>query len=76
MYDPAAVQAPTLVVRGAWDSLCSDNDVARFIAASGGQPRFEVKLAEGGHLMHLETGRERLWRAVNSFLLEHAEGKI
>ncbi len=72
-YAPAAIAAPTLVVRGAWDSLCTDADVARFIAASGPQPRLDRRLPEGGHLMHLETGRHRLWGAVNEFLLKHGE---
>ncbi len=72
-YDRAAIQAPIFVVRGAWDSLGADADVARFIAASAGRTRIDKKLPEGGRLMHLETGRERLWRAVNAFLLKRAE---
>ncbi len=68
LYDPAAIAAPTLIVRGAWDSLCTDADVARFITASGNRPRMDVKLPDGGHLMHLEIGRERLWRVVNTFI--------
>ena len=71
LYDAARIEAPTLVVRGAWDSLCTDADVARFVKRSGGHARFDVKLPRGGHLMHLETGRRALWSAVNAFLKEN-----
>lgn len=70
LYEPARIEAPTLIVRGEWDSLCTDGDVAGFLAACKGRARADVKLPRGGHLMHLETGRRALWRAANTFLKE------
>lgn len=70
LYDPARIGAPTLIVRGEWDSLCTDRDVAGFLAMSKGRTRRDVQLPRGGHLMHLETGRRTLWSAVNAFLKE------
>jgi len=55
-YDPARVQAPTLIVRGEWDSLCTDADAdarALFDALSGAPLRRDVKISGGTHLMHL-----------------------
>ena len=75
-YDPAAVRAPTLLVRGAWDHLCTDADARVFVNTFiGGALRRDVKLPCGTHLMHLETGRSRLWQAVNDFMQEVSCGR-
>lgn len=71
LVDASLVQTPTLLVRGEWDSVCDDRDAARLLAAMRGAPARERVLAKGTHLMHLETGRIGLHRAVNEFLLEH-----
>lgn len=68
LYDPAAIAAPTLIVRGEWDSVCSAADVDRL------QSRMKVKavvsqvIPASGHLAHLETNRAALWAKVNAFL--------
>ena len=71
LVDAARVTTPTLLVRGEWDSVCDDRDAARLLAAMSGAPVRDRVLAKGTHLMHLETGRIGLHRAVNEFLLEH-----
>lgn len=68
LYDPADIKCPTLVVRGAWDSLCTDDDVARFVAASGALRPRDVVVPRGTHLMHLERQRTELWRVADNFL--------
>jgi pimeloyl-ACP methyl ester carboxylesterase/heme-degrading monooxygenase HmoA len=68
-YDPARILCPVHVVRGAWDSLCSDRDVAAFRASLTRCPSFyDAKLERGTHLMLLETERTRLWSAVRNGL--------
>jgi len=68
-YDPARIVCPVHVVRGAWDSLCTDRDVAAFRASLTRCPSFyDAKLERGTHLMHLETGRTRLWSAIRNGL--------
>lgn len=68
LYDPAAVSAPTLLVRGEWDSLCNDADAQRLLAALGARIRQDVKLSRATHLMHLEQRRTELYATVNAFL--------
>ena len=70
LVDAARVRTPTLVVRGEWDSVCDDRDAARLLRSMTGSPVRDCVLAKGTHLMHLETGRIDLQRAVNEFLLE------
>lgn len=68
-YDPAAIRAPVLIIRGEWDSLANDRDAARLMAALHNAPsRRDLKLPAGTHLMHLETGRHLLHREVAAFL--------
>lgn len=68
-YDPGRIQAPTLIVRGAWDSLCGDADAAWLRQAlTHARQVSDVKVPHATHLMHLETGRAALHAAVNDFL--------
>lgn len=67
-YDPSRVQAPTLVVRGAWDSLCTDGDAAWLMGRLGAREKLDVKIPAATHLMHLETGRDRLFEETRAFL--------
>ena len=68
-WDPARITRPLTIVRGAWDSLCRDADVATILDAATAAPsRHDVKLDAGTHLMHLETGRHRLYEAVGRAL--------
>ena len=65
-YEPAAIGAPALVVRGEWDSLCRDDDSAWLRARLGCG---EEVIPRGTHLLHLETGRHALHEATRRFLL-------
>jgi pimeloyl-ACP methyl ester carboxylesterase len=69
-YEPARIVAPVAIIRGAWDSLCTDLDAAwLFDALKSAPTKRDVKLSRGGHLMHLEEGRSKLHRTALDFLL-------
>jgi pimeloyl-ACP methyl ester carboxylesterase len=70
LYEPAAVTAPTLIVRGEWDSVCTDRDAARLQSSLGAAVVRDVKIPRATHLMHLEAQRTELRRAVVDFLAE------
>ena len=68
-YDPALVRAPVAVIRGEWDSLCTDADARwLFDGLSASPNRRDVKIARATHLMHLEAGRYALYRETEAFL--------
>jgi pimeloyl-ACP methyl ester carboxylesterase len=68
-YDPSAVQAPVLIVRGEWDSLCTDDDARWLFDSFSNSPlRRDVKISKATHLMHLEEARYALYRETASFL--------
>jgi pimeloyl-ACP methyl ester carboxylesterase len=69
-YDPARIAAPVAVIRGAWDSLCTDADAAWLRAALTSTTMHDVTVPRGTHLMHLERGRHALYAAANAFLSE------
>lgn len=68
LYDPARVLAPTLIVRGTWDSLCTDADALRLLQGLGAPVKEDVKVSRATHLMHLEQQRVELYAQVNHFL--------
>ena len=68
LYQPACVEAPTLLVRGEWDSLCTDADAATLLNALGSTRKVDCKIVRAAHLMHLESQREVLYRHTNDFL--------
>jgi alpha-beta hydrolase superfamily lysophospholipase len=70
LYEPARVLAPTLLVRGAWDSLCTDADAAKLLAALGSPCKADCRIDRATHLMHLEQQRGAMYQRVNTFLLE------
>jgi pimeloyl-ACP methyl ester carboxylesterase len=68
-YDPGLVRAPVAIVRGAWDSFCTDADARWLFDALHAAPlRRDVKIARAGHLMHLEENRYALYRETEAFL--------
>jgi len=68
-YDPALVCAPVAIIRGEWDSMCTDADAAWLFGAFSSSPiRRDVKISHGTHLMHLETSRYALYRETQNFL--------
>ncbi len=70
MYDPAGVEAPTLLVRGEWDSLCTDADAANLLDALGSTHKLDRRIEHATHLMHLEKQRGLLYEHTNQFLQE------
>jgi len=69
LYDAGRIVAPTLIVRGEWDSVCSDRDAERLLGALGTADKTDVKIERAAHLMHLEQQRGELYARVNEFLL-------
>jgi pimeloyl-ACP methyl ester carboxylesterase len=68
-YDPGAIHAPTLIVRGEWDSLVQDTDAAWLrTQLSNAQIVRDVTIRKGSHLMHLEESRHQLHQASIDFL--------
>ncbi|MQA19391.1 alpha/beta fold hydrolase [Rugamonas rivuli] len=69
LYDPARIGTPTLLVRGEWDSVCSEADAVRLLTELGGSIKVCKTIPRATHLMHLESSRGLLYNAVNAFLL-------
>lgn len=68
-YDPGLIRAPVLLVRGAWDSCCTDADALSLLDALAASPvRRDVKIARATHLIHLEENRYALYREAQAFL--------
>jgi pimeloyl-ACP methyl ester carboxylesterase len=68
-YDPGLIRAPVAIIRGEWDSMCSDEDAKWLFARLRGSPvRRDVKIARATHLMHLEENRRALYRETEAFL--------
>ena len=67
-YAPGNITAPTLIVRGAWDSLSRDTDAAWLVDALGTREKSDVVIPAATHLMHLEHGREGLFEATANWL--------
>jgi pimeloyl-ACP methyl ester carboxylesterase len=68
-YDPGLIRAPVAVIRGAWDSYCTDADALWLFDALAASPlRRDVKIARATHLMHLEENRYALYREAQAFL--------
>ena len=68
-YDPARIQAPTLLVRGEWDAWPNDADYQQLFARLKGAARRQyVIVPRGTHVMHLEIAHKALWQTVATFL--------
>ncbi len=68
-YDPSRIHLPLCVIRGEWDSLCTDADARWLWDALVRSPlKREVKLSKATHLMHLQEGRHALYRETLAFL--------
>lgn len=65
-YDPANVRTPVMIIRGAWDSLCTDAD-AGWLTGRLHRAR-SVTIPRATHLMHLEENRYALYREAEAFL--------
>jgi pimeloyl-ACP methyl ester carboxylesterase len=68
-YDPGLIRCPVAIIRGEWDSLCTDDDAHWLFAALRSTAlRRDVKISRGTHLMHLEASRFALYRETEAFL--------
>jgi pimeloyl-ACP methyl ester carboxylesterase len=68
-YDPGLIRAPVMLIRGEWDSYCTDADARWLFDALKASPlRRDVKIARATHLMHLEETRYALYREAQAFL--------
>jgi pimeloyl-ACP methyl ester carboxylesterase len=68
LYDASQITAPTLIVRGEWDSVCNDADANRLLKSLGATDKSDIKIVRASHLMHLESQRTLLHNTVNTFL--------
>jgi pimeloyl-ACP methyl ester carboxylesterase len=68
-YDPAKVNVPVAIIRGEWDSMCTDSDAAWLFNALTSSPvKRDIKISRATHLMHLESSRYALYRETACFL--------
>ena len=69
LYDPAKIEAPTLIIRGEWD-IVTRNDDAHWLyqALRSARIKRDVLISRGTHVMHLERSRFQLYREVQTFL--------
>jgi pimeloyl-ACP methyl ester carboxylesterase len=68
-YDPGLVRAPVAIIRGEWDSYCTDADARWLFDAMRASPiRRDIKISRATHLMHLEEARYALYREAETFL--------
>jgi pimeloyl-ACP methyl ester carboxylesterase len=65
-YDPTGIQAPVKIIRGEWDSLCTDADAAWLLDAI--PTARDTRIPRATHLMHLEENRYALYRETEAFL--------
>jgi pimeloyl-ACP methyl ester carboxylesterase len=67
--DPSRVRAPIAIIRGEWDSMCTDADARwSFDALSRSPTKRDVKISRPTHLMHLEKSPYALYREPQKFL--------
>lgn len=68
-YDPAAITAPVLIVRGEWDGVTTDADARQlYDRLTHARLKRDVKISRATHVMHLEASRYQLYREVDAFL--------
>lgn len=76
LYDAGRISAPTLLVRGEWDSLCTDADADRLLSTLAAAIKQDAKIPSATHLMHLEEQRTQLYETVNRFLGDVLAGAV
>jgi pimeloyl-ACP methyl ester carboxylesterase len=68
-YDPARINAPTLLIRGEWDAWPNDADFQQLMARmTEAASKEHVIIPRGTHVMHLEAAHKDLRAAVQRFL--------
>ncbi|MDH2344109.1 alpha/beta hydrolase [Bradyrhizobium sp. SSUT112] len=69
IYDPGKISAPTLIIRGEWDELTPlGQSQALFGLLRNAPVRHLIEIPRATHFVEVETGRDVLFREVQSFL--------
>jgi len=68
IVDPARINAPTLVIRGEFDGIATEEDVLAFFSRLPNADRQFVIVPGAAHSAGFSYNRERFWYAVRSFL--------
>jgi pimeloyl-ACP methyl ester carboxylesterase len=69
IYDPSKIQSPTLIIRGEWETITTDQDAHWLYKALTNAPiKRDVLINRATHVMHLEKNRYQVYREVQSFL--------
>jgi len=69
LYDPAKITAPTLIIRGEWETITTDEDAHWLYNALTNVPlKRDVLISRATHVMHLEKSRYQVYREVQVFL--------
>ena len=69
LYDPAKINAPTLIIRGEWETITTDEDAHwLYKALTNVGLKRDVLINRATHVMHLETSRYQVYREVQTFL--------
>ncbi|RUL78342.1 alpha/beta hydrolase [Dyella choica] len=68
-YDASRVTVPVFVVYGNYDDVVNDAGAARFLERFTGSPlRWQLRIDDGTHVMHLEKNRHSLYESVIAFI--------
>lgn len=73
-YSAADIKAPTLVIRGQWDSYPNDADGKKLYRELTVSEKKYVVVERGTHVVHLEKQRHRAYEEVYRFLKEEDGG--
>jgi pimeloyl-ACP methyl ester carboxylesterase len=69
IYDPAKIESPTLIIRGEWETITTDEDARWLYKALTNVPlKRDVVISRATHVMHLERSRYQVYREVQVFL--------
>jgi pimeloyl-ACP methyl ester carboxylesterase len=69
LYDPSRIKSPTLIIRGEWETITTDEDARWLYKALSNAPiKRDVLINRATHVMHLEKSRYQVYREVQSFL--------
>src|ERR1043166_3822420 len=69
IYDPSKIKSPTLIIRGEWETISTDEDAHWLFNALTNVPiKRDVLINRATHVMHLEKNRYQVYREVQAFL--------
>jgi pimeloyl-ACP methyl ester carboxylesterase len=68
LYDPQAIEAPTLLIRGADDPTATDEDAKALFQRLGSKEKRYIAIGHGSHFMVAEKNRWQLFAESFNFL--------